>query len=129
MEGWGAFLRDGANKGDFICEYLGEHISQAESEVRGLAYDRLGVTYLYQLQNLKGEDEGVIDAFHLGNKAKFVNCPPGGVSPNVEAEMWHVDGEPRIILVATRKIDQGEELLFDYNLLGEGKVLEEYKNW
>ena len=109
MEGWGAFLRDGANKGDFICEYLGEHISQAESEVRGLAYDRLGVTYLYQLQNLKGEDEGVIDAFHLGNKAKFVNCPPGGVSPNVEAALWHVDGEPRIILVATRKIDKGEE--------------------
>jgi hypothetical protein len=37
--GWGAFAHREIKKGDFVCEYLGERISQSEADRRGPMYD------------------------------------------------------------------------------------------
>lgn len=123
VEGWGAFLRDGAKKNDFICEYFGEHISEAESERRGMVYNKTGVTFLFNLNTQRESDKGSLDALRLGGKAKFINHPPEHYGnkkqlTNCEVQVWRVDGEKRVILVANRDIKPMEELFFDYNLIG-----------
>jgi len=55
-------------KGEFIGEYLGERISQEESDRRGCLYDALNRSYLFQLNECM-----CLDAAHKGSKFKFTN--------------------------------------------------------
>jgi SET domain-containing protein len=47
--GWGCFIGEEAEKGDFIAEYVGEIISQDEVERRGGLYDRVKSSYVFAL--------------------------------------------------------------------------------
>lgn len=40
IAGWGAFIKTSCKKGDLVCEYKGDIISQFEAERRGIFYDR-----------------------------------------------------------------------------------------
>jgi histone-lysine N-methyltransferase EZH2 len=66
--GWGAFLGESARKGDFLGEYVGEMLSQAEADRRGKAYDRSNNSYLFGVNKL-----WVLDAKACGNKLRFAN--------------------------------------------------------
>uniref|UniRef100_A0A1I8EN13 Histone-lysine N-methyltransferase n=1 Tax=Wuchereria bancrofti TaxID=6293 RepID=A0A1I8EN13_WUCBA len=50
----------------------------------------------------------VVDAYHKGNIARFINH---SCAPNCEMQRWSVNGHYRIGLFALR----GEELTYDYN--------------
>uniref|UniRef100_A0A8C4EV70 Euchromatic histone-lysine N-methyltransferase 2 n=1 Tax=Dicentrarchus labrax TaxID=13489 RepID=A0A8C4EV70_DICLA len=95
-------------QGSFICEYVGELISDAEADVRE------DDSYLFDLDNKDGEVY-CIDARYYGNISRFINhlCDPNLIP--VRVFMLHQDLRfPRIAFFSSRDILSGQELGFDY---------------
>lgn len=105
--GWGCRALADIPKGTFVCEYVGEVISDSEAETRE-------DSYLFDLDNRDGETF-CIDANRYGNIARFINhsCAPNVVPVKVFAS--HQDLRfPHIALFANCDIPKGKELGFDY---------------
>ncbi|CAM4639662.1 unnamed protein product [Lepidochelys olivacea] len=106
--GWGVRALQTIPQGTFICEYVGELISDAEADVRE------DDSYLFDLDNKDGEVY-CIDARYYGNVSRFINhlCEPNIIP--VRVFMLHQDLRfPRIAFFSSRDIRAGEELGFDY---------------
>ncbi|XP_059571218.1 histone-lysine N-methyltransferase EHMT2 [Alligator mississippiensis] len=106
--GWGVRALQAIPQGTFICEYVGELISDAEADVRE------DDSYLFDLDNKDGEVY-CIDARYYGNVSRFINhlCDPNIIP--VRVFMLHQDLRfPRIAFFSSRHIRAGEELGFDY---------------
>lgn len=106
--GWGVRSLMDIPKGAFICEYIGELISDSEADRRE------DDSYLFDLDNKDG-DTYCIDARKYGNVARFINhlCEPNIVPVKVFIE--HQDLRfPRICFFSSREIKAYEELGFDY---------------
>ncbi|XP_068106377.1 histone-lysine N-methyltransferase EHMT2 isoform X2 [Hyperolius riggenbachi] len=106
--GWGVRALQDIPQGSFICEYVGELISDAEADVRE------DDSYLFDLDNKDGEVY-CIDARYYGNVSRFINhlCEPNLIP--VRVFMSHQDLRfPRIAFFSGRDVKAGEELGFDY---------------
>nr|XP_045376832.1 histone-lysine N-methyltransferase EHMT1 isoform X10 [Camelus bactrianus] len=106
--GWGVRSLQDIPLGTFVCEYVGELISDSEADVREED------SYLFDLDNKDGELY-CIDARFYGNVSRFINhhCEPNLVP--VRVFMSHQDLRfPRIAFFSTRLIQAGEQLGFDY---------------
>uniref|UniRef100_A0A8C0WJK5 [histone H3]-lysine(9) N-methyltransferase n=1 Tax=Castor canadensis TaxID=51338 RepID=A0A8C0WJK5_CASCN len=106
--GWGVRSLQDIPLGTFVCEYVGELISDSEADVREED------SYLFDLDNKDGEVY-CIDARFYGNVSRFINhhCEPNLVP--VRVFMSHQDLRfPRIAFFSTRLIHAGEQLGFDY---------------
>ncbi|CAO2598462.1 Histone-lysine N-methyltransferase EHMT1 [Lemmus lemmus] len=106
--GWGVRSLQDIPLGTFVCEYVGELISDSEADVREED------SYLFDLDNKDGEVY-CIDARFYGNVSRFINhhCEPNLVP--VRVFMSHQDLRfPRIAFFSTRLIQAGEQLGFDY---------------
>ncbi|XP_069775679.1 histone-lysine N-methyltransferase EHMT2-like isoform X3 [Narcine bancroftii] len=106
--GWGVRALQDIPQGTFICEYVGEIISDAEADVRE------DDSYLFDLDNKDGEVY-CIDARYYGNVSRFINhlCDPNIIP--VRVFMLHQDLRfPRIAFFSSRDIRTDEELGFDY---------------
>ncbi|XP_052789200.1 uncharacterized protein LOC128223821 isoform X2 [Mya arenaria] len=106
--GWGCKTLVDIPRGTFICEYIGEHISDSEADRRE------DDSYLFDLDNKDGETY-CIDARRYGNVARFINhlCEPNLVPVKVFVDSQDLRF-PRICLFASRDIKAQEELGFDY---------------
>jgi SET domain-containing protein len=108
IHGTGGFARRTIRGGTHIIEYVGERISKAEAMRRCEANN----AYIFTLN-----DEHDLDGNVEWNPARFLNH---SCAPNCEAEK----DEDRIWIIATRDIQAGEEITFNY-----GYDLEEYKDF
>ncbi|XP_067941457.1 histone-lysine N-methyltransferase EHMT2-like isoform X2 [Watersipora subatra] len=118
--GWGVKARHEIAKGTFVCEYVGELITDSEAD------ERADDSYLFDLDSKDG-DTYCIDAKHYGNISRFINhrCEPNLTPVNVFID--HQDVRfPRICFFANTDIDPGTELGFDY---GEKFWLVKYKHF
>ncbi|XP_069915849.1 histone-lysine N-methyltransferase EHMT1 isoform X4 [Oryctolagus cuniculus] len=106
--GWGVRSLQDIPLGTFVCEYVGELVSDSEADVREED------SYLFDLDNKDGEVY-CIDARFYGNVSRFINhhCEPNLVP--VRVFMSHQDLRfPRVAFFSTRLIEAGEQLGFDY---------------
>ncbi|KAF1785156.1 CXC domain [Phytophthora cactorum] len=110
--GWGAFAMEPIKRGEFIYEYHGALLSQDEAERRGSIYDKMTISFLFDV-----DDDSVVDAIRKGNKSKFANH--SAVNKKCKGKVLTVGGEHRISIWAQQDISKGEELFFDYGYHGE----------
>ncbi|KAG5280896.1 hypothetical protein AALO_G00065210 [Alosa alosa] len=106
--GWGVRALQDIPEGSFVCEYVGEIITDKEANTRG------NDAFLFNLDNKVG-DVYCIDAQFYGNVARFLNhlCEPNLFPVRVFTK--HQDLRfPRVALFSCRHIRVGEELGFDY---------------
>ncbi|KAI0312596.1 hypothetical protein OF83DRAFT_1250200 [Amylostereum chailletii] len=108
--GFGLALLERARESSFICEYVGEAISQATVDSREyvvLARHR-GRNYVFGLNATAS-----IDSLVAGNVARYINHAKEGRA-NCYARVRYVNADHRIGIFAGRDIEAGEELLMDY---------------
>jgi SET domain-containing protein len=102
--GYGVFAGQDFDCCDFVGEFCGIVTSN---------YDPSAINYKYNYFSAVNEiDDIFIAPRKIGNELQFVNHSD---SPNVE---WKTivgyDNKYHVIMVATRKIDKGEQILVDY---------------
>uniref|UniRef100_A0AAQ4NRX9 Euchromatic histone-lysine N-methyltransferase 1a n=1 Tax=Gasterosteus aculeatus aculeatus TaxID=481459 RepID=A0AAQ4NRX9_GASAC len=106
--GWGVRAMQEIPQGTFICEYVGEIITDAE------ANKRENDSFLFTLDNKVG-DVHCIDARLFGNVGRFINhlCEPNLLA--VRVFTMHQDLRfPRIAFFSSRPIKAGDQIGFDY---------------
>jgi len=106
VAGWGCFIGEPAAKNEFIGEYFGEMITELEADRREYLFGKKKCSYMFKLN-----EEYVIDAGRFGGKMRFANHSS---HPNCETKILLVNGDHRIGIYASRNIEAGEELLFNY---------------
>nr|XP_037291703.1 LOW QUALITY PROTEIN: histone-lysine N-methyltransferase EHMT1-like [Rhipicephalus microplus] len=107
-KGWGVRTLQDIPQGAFVCEYVGEMLSDSEADKREAD------VYLFDLEDRDGETY-CLDARHYGNVCRFVNhlCEPNLAPVRVFVE--HQDMHfPRMAFFSLRPIARNEELGFDY---------------
>ncbi|KAK3719720.1 histone methyltransferase set2 [Vermiconidia calcicola] len=95
---------------DFIFEYIGEVIGENAFRKRMQNYDEEGIKHFYFMSLTKGE---FVDATKKGNLGRFCNH---SCNPNCYVDKWVVGDKLRMGIFAERKIQAGEELVFNYNV-------------
>jgi uncharacterized protein len=108
VHGMGAFALRRIRKGTRIVEYLGERVSHEEADQRYEGKDATDAhTFLFIV-----DSKTVIDAGVDGNDARFLNH---SCKPNCES----VIENRRVFIEATRTIQPGEEMTYDYQIQRE----------
>ncbi|XP_062219607.1 histone-lysine N-methyltransferase ASHR3-like [Phragmites australis] len=113
--GWGAVTLEPLEKGDFVIEYVGEVIDDATCEQRLWDIKLRGDKNFYMCEISK---DFTIDATFKGNVSRFLNH---SCEPNCKLEKWQVDGETRVGVFASRSIEVGEHLTYDYRFVHFGE--------
>ncbi|XP_076220967.1 histone-lysine N-methyltransferase SETMAR [Nomia melanderi] len=101
------------NKGQFICEYAGEVIGIEEAR-RRVEANKNSMNYVLIVSEYAGERIIVtcIDPKYFGNIGRYCNhsCEPNANLVPIRVETV----VPRLCLFASRNIDVGEEITFNY---------------
>ncbi|KAK0722500.1 methyltransferase-like protein [Lasiosphaeria miniovina] len=95
---------------DFVFEYIGEVINEANFHRRMRAYDNEGIKHFYFMSLTKSE---FVDATKKGNLGRFCNH---SCNPNCYVDKWVVGEKLRMGIFALHPIRAGEELVFNYNV-------------
>ncbi|KAM7392422.1 hypothetical protein PAMA_007508 [Pampus argenteus] len=99
-------------KGEYVVEYHGDllHITDAKKREAEYAQNPATGCYMYYFQYLC--KTYCVDATkETGRMGRLINHSKNG---NCQTKLHDINGVPHLILVASRHIDEGEELLYDY---------------
>ncbi|KAG9455834.1 hypothetical protein H6P81_000342 [Aristolochia fimbriata] len=118
--GWGVVAAESIKKGEFVIEYIGEVIDDALCEQRlwDMKYNGAKNFYMCEIQR-----DFTIDATFKGNSSRFLNH---SCDPNCKLEKWQVDGETRLGVFASRSIEAGQPLTYDYRFVHFGPMVRCY---
>ena len=110
MHGYGVFALETINKNKRIIDYAGELISNKQSESREDRYLSKGCIWVFRVNRNWSRDANV-----GGNIARFINhaCKPNCWFEVVDRTIW---------IRASRAIEAGEELTYDYAIVGEKTI-------
>jgi SET domain-containing protein len=110
VHGWGVFAAEPITKNTRIIDYAGELIRTAESEEREERYLQEGCVWVFRVNRAWSRDANV-----GGNIARFINhsCTPNCWFEVVDKTVW---------IRAGRNIRRGEELTYDYSIIGERTI-------
>ncbi|KAJ4884969.1 putative histone-lysine N-methyltransferase ASHH4 [Raphanus sativus] len=112
--GYGIVADEDIESGEFIVEYVGEVIDDEICEERFWKLKHKVETNFYMCQI---DNSLVIDATYKGNKSRYFNH---SCDPNTVLQKWIIDGETRLGIFATRNINKGEHLTYDYQFVAFG---------
>ncbi|CAN6482486.1 unnamed protein product [Victoria cruziana] len=116
--GWGVESAEPIKKGEFLIEYIGEVIDDAICEARLWDIKYRGDKNFYMCEIRK---DFIIDATFKGNASRFLNH---SCDPNCKLEKWQVDGETRVGVFASKGIEVGVPLTYDYRFVHFGHYIE-----
>jgi SET domain-containing protein len=110
VEGWGVFAAEPIAKNTRIIDYAGELIHNSVSEEREERYLAEGCIWVFRVNRNWSRDANV-----GGNIARFINhsCTPNCWFEVVDKTIW---------IRAGRNIRRGEELTYDYRIIGEKTI-------
>jgi SET domain-containing protein len=110
LHGYGVFAAEAINKNRRIIDYAGELIPNSRSGAREARYLKQGCIWVFRVNRRWSRDAAV-----GGNIARYINH---ACRPNCYVE---IDGRT-IWIVASRRINKGEELTYDYNTEGAARI-------
>ncbi|CAK9818133.1 Histone-lysine N-methyltransferase SETMAR [Anthophora quadrimaculata] len=113
QKGLGLFTTKSIRRGQFICEYAGEVISIEEAR-RRVEENKYSMNYVLVVSEHIGDRVIVtcIDPKYFGNIGRYSNH---SCEPNADLVPIRVEGTvPRLCLFASRDIQIGEEITFNY---------------
>jgi SET domain-containing protein len=110
LHGWGVFAAEPINKNKIIIDYAGELISNKVSDAREARYLDQGCIWVFKVNRRWSRDANVD-----GNIARFINhsCQPNCYSAVDRHTIW---------IRASKRIEAGEELTYDYNTEGDKTI-------
>jgi SET domain-containing protein len=112
LHGFGVFAREPINKNKRIIDYAGELIHNSKSGVREARYLKQGCIWVFRVNRAWSRDAAV-----GGNDARFINH---SCTPNCWIE---IEPTTRTIWIrASRRIEPGEELVYDYSTVGDHTI-------
>ena len=102
LHGFGVFAAEPINKNTRIIDYAGELIRNSRSGAREARYLKQGCIWVFRVNRAWSRDAAV-----GGNIARFINhaCAPNCWIEVVDMTIW---------IRASRRIEPGEELTYDY---------------
>ena len=106
LHGYGVFALERITKNTRIVDYAGELVRNDESQAREERYAKQGCIWVFRVNRRWSRDAAV-----GGNIARFINhaCRPN---------CWFEVAGTTIWIRASRTIQSGEELTYDYRIVG-----------
>ncbi|XP_043830563.1 N-lysine methyltransferase KMT5A-like [Dromiciops gliroides] len=99
-------------RGDYVVEYHGDLIDLAAAKKREARYAKNPATGCYMYYFHYRSKGYCVDATkESGRLGRLINHSKSG---NCQTKLHPIDGVPHLIVIATRDIEVGEELLYDY---------------
>ena len=110
VHGDGVFAAERITKNTRIIDYAGELVRNIESEAREGRYLKDGCVWMFRINRAWSRDGNV-----GGNMSRFINhaCKPNCYYQVVEKTIW---------IRASRTIEPGDELTYDYHTVGEKTI-------
>uniref|UniRef100_A0A3B1KAJ6 [histone H4]-lysine(20) N-methyltransferase n=1 Tax=Astyanax mexicanus TaxID=7994 RepID=A0A3B1KAJ6_ASTMX len=111
-KGRGVFATENFQKGQYVVEYHGDLLLKTDAKKREAVYAQDPTTgcYMYYFQYLS--KTYCVDATKETDRmGRLINHSKNG---NCQTKLHDINGIPHLILVASRDIEEGEELLYDY---------------
>ncbi|MCJ8742327.1 hypothetical protein PDJAM_G00080740 [Pangasius djambal] len=111
-KGRGVFATQSFQKGQYVVEYHGDLLLKTDAKKREAVYAQDPATgcYMYYFQYLS--KTYCVDATKETDRlGRLINHSKNG---NCQTKLHDINGIPHLILVASRDIEEGEELLYDY---------------